>query len=79
MEEFLKLERELLEHKYRYYVLNQTTITDYEYDILESSWYRMGEELGIDLDKYLQYWVGFSENHPMSKDIIKRLGIPKDM
>lgn len=29
------LELEVLEHRYRYYVLNEPSITDYEYDLLE--------------------------------------------
>lgn len=78
MEKFLKLERELLEHKYRYYVLFNTTISDYDYDMLERKWFQMGEDLGINMDTYLEHWVGFSENHPMAKEVMEKLGIPKD-
>ena len=34
IEEIHKLQRELQEHNYRYHVLDEPTISDYEYDML---------------------------------------------
>ncbi len=55
----------LLMHKYRYYVTFQTTISDYEYDMLES---KLLKEVP-DMDN----WVGFDEKHPLAKEALKRL------
>lgn len=37
----------LLEHRYRYYVLNQPIISDYEYDILEKKYLETAPEKSL--------------------------------
>lgn len=44
---FIKLGWELLEHKYRYYILNMNTISDYDFDQLEAEYRKLAEELGL--------------------------------
>jgi len=44
---FIKLGWELLEHKYRYYILNGQTISDYEFDQMEAEYRKLAEELGL--------------------------------
>jgi NAD-dependent DNA ligase len=50
--EFTALQKELLEHKYKYYVLNTPTISDYEYDMLERSSFEMAKSLGFSADRF---------------------------
>lgn len=50
--EFIKLQKELLEHKYRYYVLSMPTISDYEYDMLERSSFEIAKSLGFNADRF---------------------------
>lgn len=51
-EEFIKLQKELLEHKYKYYVTNSPTISDYEYDMLERSSFTLAKSLGFNADRF---------------------------
>lgn len=44
--EFIKLGWELLEHKYRYYVLNSPTIGDTDFDKMEARYRKLAAELG---------------------------------
>lgn len=66
MEEFEALTLDLLKHKFRYYQMNRPTISDYQYDMMESRWLKMGVQLGVDMDNY-EFWVDFDERHPLSK------------
>lgn len=69
-QDFESLTIKLLQHKYEYYVLFDTVISDHEYDKLEREWEKMGIELGIDMDNYPN-WIGFDENHPLAGNIKK--------
>lgn len=56
---------ELLQHKYRYYKLDNPIISDYEYDMMEIKRNKIGTELGHDMDMYPN-WIGFDERHPLA-------------
>lgn len=71
-EAFLNLTKKLLQHKYRYYILCRPTITDYEYDMLESKWVMDGISLGENMENY-KNWVEFDEQHPLAKDAVLEL------
>lgn len=45
---FEKLGERLLEHKYRYYVLNSSIISDFEYDYVERVYDDLAKELGLE-------------------------------
>lgn len=60
---------QLLEHKYKYYVQDAPTISDYEYDMLERAWIK---EEKIDIDTYPN-WVGFDRKHPLAYKIIEKM------
>lgn len=61
---FVKLTVELLKHKYLYYELNRFEISDYEYDMQEISWKKLGEEIGIPMDEYPE-WIDSCSNHKL--------------
>ena len=44
---FTKLGWELLEHKFRYYILSEPIIQDYAYDMLEKEYDSLAEELNL--------------------------------
>lgn len=46
-EKFIKLGWSLLEHKYRYYILNNPQISDHEFDQLESEYRNLAEQLEL--------------------------------
>ena len=79
-DEFKQLQKELLKHKYLYYIKDQPIITDYEYDMLEDKSLKMARDLGFQADKweeptqeerYHVHWMaGFDENHPLAKEVI---------
>jgi hypothetical protein len=71
-EQFNKLTILLLSHKYRYYIQNLPTISDYDYDMLELNWMKLGRDLGIDMDSY-PFWVDFDFNHPLADKAIERV------
>lgn len=51
-EEFVKLQKDLLQHKKLYYVDDMPTISDYDYDMLELSSYKLAKELGFRADRF---------------------------
>jgi NAD-dependent DNA ligase len=51
-EEFVKLQKGLLQHKKLYYVDDMPTISDYDYDMLELKSYKMAQGLGFKADKW---------------------------
>ena len=57
---------ELLIHKYLYYEMDRPVMTDYEYDQMESKWFRMLEDAGINTDNY-PFAVRFPHGHPMAQ------------
>jgi hypothetical protein len=60
---------DLLVHKYLYYEMDRPVITDYEYDMMESKWFRMLEDAGINMDKY-PFAVGFPHSHPLAEQAV---------
>ena len=51
-EDFILLQKELLKHKYLYYIENNPEISDYEYDMLELKSFKLAKELGFNSDKW---------------------------
>lgn len=71
-----KLGREILEHKYRYYILANPSISDTEYDLLEREYKKMLIDAGLDpLEDSIYGMVGYSWDHPWSKKIERKLGV----
>jgi NAD-dependent DNA ligase len=68
---FEELTIQLLKHKYNYYILDSPTISDYDYDILERKWDKLGRELEIDMDNYPN-WIGFDYKHPLAKRALEQ-------
>jgi len=78
-EEFEQLQKDLLLHKYLYYVKSNPIITDYEYDILEEKSLKLAGKLGFRADKWegpeedekdhIHWMVGFKTTHPLAKEI----------
>lgn len=64
-QEMKDLMLELLTHKYLYYEMDRPVITDYEYDKMESKWFRLLEDAGINMDNY-PFAVGFPHGHPQA-------------
>ena len=71
-QEFIDLQKELLRHKFLYYVQNTPEISDYDYDMLERQSFRMAQELGFKGDGYegpeenemhhVHWMIGYNEN-----------------
>jgi NAD-dependent DNA ligase len=72
---FIELSWQLLEHKYRYYVQNTNSISDYEYDMLEKEYDALADQLG--LPKSATDMVGFDESRPCAFIIQKKVTPPK--
>lgn len=70
--EFIKLQQELLQHKYNYYILDSPTISDYDYDMLELESFKMAKSLGFNADRFedpapeeshhIHWMIGYKEN-----------------
>lgn len=61
----------LMAMKYSYYVLSNTFVHDYTYDIEEKNWYIMGRALNILNEEETSPCVGFDETHPKAKEAIE--------
>lgn len=78
---FEEMGKELLRHKYRYYVLARPTISDYEYDMLEWEYALAAKKLvekpkiSLIADWDFLEWqscaslVGYPADHPWAKEI----------
>lgn len=85
MDEFEKIGRELLKHKYLYYIKASPIISDYEYDKLEVKYTQMAKELierpsvSLISDWDELEWlnnatmVGFPTSHPWAQEIINEV------
>lgn len=51
-QEFIALQKELLKHKRDYYMFSISTISDYDFDMIERKSYKMAQELGFRADKW---------------------------
>jgi len=67
--EMRSLMLDLLVHKYLYYEMADTLISDYDYDMMERKWVKMGEDLGINMDEY-PFAVDFPHGHPLSAQAV---------
>lgn len=66
-QEMKDLMMQLLTHKYLYYEMDRPVISDYEYDKMESKWFRLLEDAGINMDNY-PFAVGFPTGHPQAHE-----------
>lgn len=73
-EEFDNLTVELLKHRYRYYHLDNPTISDYDYDMMERKWTALGDEVGVDWATYPN-WVGWDPKHPLADRALEGMGV----
>ncbi len=83
LEEFEALGKEVLKHKYLYYVKSEPTITDYEYDMLELKYTNIAKTLPKEPEVHLiadwseLEWytngavVDFPADHPWAEQIIE--------
>lgn len=74
-ERFIQLGWEILEHKCRYYVLNNAIIEDYQYDMLEKEYDALADKLGK--EKSASDMVGFNENRPSCREVLKKMTFEK--
>lgn len=77
-EEFIELQKELLRHKFLYYIESIPEITDYDFDMLEKKSLALAKELGFRADSYLgpednekhhvHWMIGYNENSIYEKN-----------
>jgi len=84
--EFERLGKEILEHKYLYYIKANPTITDYDYDMLEVKYTKIAKSLekepGIHLINDWEHLeelnqacvIDFPAKHPWAKEILDKYG-----
>lgn len=78
--EFGLLQKDLLKHKYLYYVKSAPIISDYDYDMLERKSFKMAQKLGFRADQWegpaddeklhVHWMVDFDETHPLASEVI---------
>lgn len=71
---YVELGWKILEHKCRYYILHQPTITDYEYDLLEKEYDALAGELG--LPSTASDMVDFDKSRPACQRVLEKLLAP---
>jgi len=86
--EFFELQKELLKHKYLYYVKSQPIISDYDYDMLEEKSLKFAKKLGFRADKWegpmlneakhIHWMVDFDETHELAKIVIEEVANGKN-
>jgi NAD-dependent DNA ligase len=69
---FIELQKELLRHKFLYYVQNTPEISDYDYDILERKSLYLADTLGFNANPFtgpeeneahhVHWMIGYNEN-----------------
>lgn len=64
---------ELIEHKYRYYILIKPIIQDYHYDMLEKEYEALCEELG--LPNTVSNMVEIDMSRPSCQLVASKLGV----
>jgi hypothetical protein len=64
-----KLYGRLLENRYRYYVLDDNVISDFEYDFIERSYNEMAQKAGVKLMEM----VDFDPNDPLAIEAKNRV------
>lgn len=63
MQYYKLLENRVLEHRYRYYVLDDSVISDFEYDFLEKAYIQACNENGVE-SILVDSGVGWDASHP---------------
>lgn len=81
--EFEDIQKDLLKHKYLYYVKSAPVISDYDYDMMENESRKIAKRLGFRADQWegpaedekdhVHWMVDFDENHPLAKDVIQQV------
>lgn len=81
--EFYELQKELLKHKYLYYVKTAPIISDYTYDMLEEKSLKLAKQLGYRADKWegpetnekdhVHWMVDFDSSHPLAASVMKEV------
>jgi NAD-dependent DNA ligase len=70
-ERFIELGWQILEHKYRYYILQKPIIQDYDYDLLEKEYDSLADQL--DRPKSATDMVGFNEDRPDCQRVAEKI------
>ncbi len=73
-ERFIQLGWIILEHKARYYHLNTSTISDFEYDTIEKEYDALAQMLG--LPPTASDMVGFDANRPSCQRALHKVLMP---
>jgi len=81
--DFEDIQKELLKHKYLYYVKAAPIISDYDYDMMERESRKIAKMLGFRADEWegptpeevghVHWMVDFDENHPFAAEIIEQV------
>jgi hypothetical protein len=58
----------LLAHKYAYYILNDSYLNDYAFDIEEKSWYIMGRALELLSEDETSPCIDFDPEHKLAAE-----------
>lgn len=67
-EQFKNLTIQLMCHKYLYYELNNPVILDWDYDMLNREWLKLGQEIGVLTEDDTMPCIGFDEKHPLAAE-----------
>lgn len=59
----------VLEARYRYYILDDPTLADWEYDLLERSYESMAATVG--LPSLIKDMVGYNQNNPLHNEVLE--------
>ena len=83
MMEFEDLQKNLLKHKYLYYVKDRPIISDYDYDMMENHSLIVAGLLGFRADKWegptpeekdhVHWMVDFDSKHPLAQSVINEV------
>jgi hypothetical protein len=72
---FIKLGWQILEHKYRYYILSKPIVNDYQYDMIEKEYEKLAAELGE--PPTASDMVDFDKSRPACIAVALKLNPPK--
>ena len=85
LNQFTDLQKELVKHRYAYYILDNPIISDYAYDMLEAKSLHMAKTLGFRADiwegpaeaekDHVHWMVDFNFNNPYVDNTLYK---PKD-
>lgn len=81
MTKFEKLGREIIRHKYLYYIKATNEISDYEYDEMERLYVQLAKNIKKEPKNHIiadwnEKWAGtlidFPHTHPWAKELLKK-------